>query len=92
MRCVAALCAAGAVLAGGCGDLPDEPAIQRPGQTISAGDVASQPPGSPQRALLEWMRHLQRSELAAALDDYAASVPIDRPQLLVMRVASKGQW
>ncbi len=38
------------------------------------------------------MRHLQRMELTAALDEYAASVPVDPPRLLIMRTATKKQW
>jgi hypothetical protein len=92
VRCAAALCAAGAVLLSGCGDLPDEPAVEGPGRHISARQVAAQPPGSPQRAVLQWLLHLQRSDTSAALRDYASSVSLNRSEMLFMRAATRTQF
>ncbi len=38
------------------------------------------------------MRHLQRSQLSAALGDYTASARVTTPKLLIMRVAAKTQF
>ena len=77
----AAVCAAAVVLlalpAAGCGGGGSAPATQSPGpaqQILSRSDVTKYAKGSPQRALLQWWRDIQYSNVTGYMNAYQPSV------------------